>query len=123
VTEPRTPALRTFAMPSDTNPSGDIFGGWLLSQMDMAGGSVAAERAKGRVVTVGIEAMKFHRPVLVGDEVSCYAEIVRVGTTSITVHIDTFVRRPYNGETEPVKVTEGVFTYVALGEDRKKRMI
>ena len=66
------PALRTFAMPADTNPNGDIFGGWLLAQMDVAGGIVAARRAQGRVATVGIEAMKFHQPVLIGDEVSCY---------------------------------------------------
>ncbi len=119
----RIPALRTFAMPQDTNPAGDIFGGWLLCQMDMAGGSVAAQRAHGRVVTVGIEAIRFHQPVLVGDEVSCYAEVTRVGTTSVTVHIDTFVRRPYTGDSQPFKVTEGVFTYVAMGADRKKRPV
>ncbi len=119
----RIPVLRTFARPQDQNPSGDIFGGWLLSQMDMAGGSAAAQRAKGRVVTVGIEAMKFHLPVLVGDEVSCYAKIVKTGTTSITVHVDTMVRRPFRGEIQEYKVTEGVFTYVAIGADRKKRAV
>jgi acyl-CoA thioesterase YciA len=121
MTETRIPALRIFAMPKDTNSAGDIFGGWLLSLMDMAGGSVAAQRAGGRVVTVGIEAMKFYKPVLVGDEISCYADIVKTGTTSITVHIDTIVRRL--DEAEPFKVTEGVFTYVALGNDRKKRAV
>jgi acyl-CoA thioesterase YciA len=123
MTELRIPALRTFARPQDQNPSGDIFGGWLLSQMDMAGGSVAAQRARGRVVTIGIEAMKFHSPVFVGDEVSCYADIVKVGNTSITVHIDTVVRRPFAGEIVEQTVTEGVFTYVALGPDRKKRRV
>ena len=119
----RIPALRMFAMPKDTNPAGDIFGGWLLSLMDMAGGSVASQRAKGRIVTVGIEAIRFHKPVLIGDEVSCFAEVTKVGTTSITVHIETFVRRPYTGESDTFKVTEGVFTYVALGPDRKKRPV
>ena len=123
MSQDRIPVLRTFARPSDQNPSGDIFGGWLLSQMDMAGGAVAAIRAKGRVVTVGIEAMRFHSPVLVGDEVSCYAEVVRVGTTSITVHVDTFVRRPFSGDIEERKVTEGVFTFVAIGPDRRKRPV
>jgi acyl-CoA thioesterase YciA len=120
---PRIPVLRTFARPQDQNPSGDIFGGWLLSQMDMAGGATAAQRAKGRVVTVGIEAMKFHMPVFVGDEVSCYAEITRVGTTSITVHVETFIRRIFSGEVEEHKVTEGMFTFVAIGPDRKKRRV
>ena len=76
------PALRTIAMPGDTNPNGDIFGGWLLAQMDVAGGMVAARRAHGRVATVGIEAMKFHQPVLIGDEVSCYCTILRIGRTT-----------------------------------------
>src|ERR1700679_3084470 len=74
-------ALRTIAMPADANPNGDIFGGWLLSQMDLAGGAVAKECALGRVATVAIEAMKFHKPVMIGDEVSCYCRISRIGTT------------------------------------------
>src|SRR5580700_4631796 len=78
------PALRAIAMPADTNPHGDIFGGWLLCQMDLAGSTFATRRANGRVVTVAITAMTFHRPVFVGDEVSCYVEIVKIGTTSIT---------------------------------------
>jgi len=108
----RMPAVRTLAMPGDTNPAGDIFGGWLLAQMDVAGGIVAYERAHGRVATVAIDAMTFHAPVLVGDVVSCYAEVVRVGRTSLTVQVETWVKRPRNGER--VKVTEGSFTYVAL---------
>src|SRR3974390_3557252 len=81
------PALRAIAMPADANPSGDIFGGWLLSQMDLAGSTVATRRAKGRVVTVAITAMTFHRPVFIGDEVSCYAEIVKVGNPSIPAKV------------------------------------
>lgn len=118
---PDGPALRTIAMPADTNPSGDIFGGWLLSQMDLAGSVVATERAGGRIATVGVQAMTFHKPVMVGDDVICYAEIIRVGRTSITVRITTFARNRVNGDT--VKVTEGDFTYVALGEDRKPRPV
>jgi acyl-CoA thioesterase YciA len=106
----REPAIRTIAMPADTNPSGDIFGGWLLAQMDLAGGTVALLRARGRVVTVAIERMTFHKPVYVGDLVSCYADIVKVGRSSITVQIETFVTRHETGDA--LKVTEGTFTYV-----------
>src|SRR6266849_11078579 len=87
------PALRAIAMPADANPHGDIFGGWLLSQMDLAGSTVATRRALGRVVTVAITAMSFHRPVFIGDEVTCYADIVKVGRTSITVKVESWVRR------------------------------
>jgi acyl-CoA thioesterase YciA len=117
----RGPALRTIAMPGDANPNGDIFGGWLLAQMDVAGGMVAMRRARGRVATVGIEAMKFHQPVLIGDEVSCFCTIQRTGRTSLTIQVDTWVRRGASAET--VKVTEGVFTYVAIGDDRRSRPI
>jgi acyl-CoA thioesterase YciA len=122
---PRTEAeLRTIAMPADTNPSGDIFGGWLLSQMDVAGGSYAMARIGGRVATVGIEAMSFHRPVYVGDRVSCHCRTERVGRTSIAVHVETWVRRTRPGQTpEEIKVTEGMFTFVALGEGGVKRVI
>lgn len=116
------PALRTIAMPADTNPNGDIFGGWLLAQMDLAGGVVALRRAGGRVATVGIEAMTFHKPVYVGDEVSCYAFVEKVGRTSIRIRVETWVRRQRTAP-DPVKVTEGVFTYVAIGEDRKPREV
>ena len=87
------PAVRTIAMPADTNPHGDIFGGWLLCQMDLAGGTIATRRARGRVVTVAITSMEFHRPVMVGDEVSCFCNIERVGNTSITIKIESWVRR------------------------------
>jgi acyl-CoA thioesterase YciA len=115
------PALRAIAMPADTNPSGDIFGGWLLSQMDLAGGTVAIRRAKGRVATVAITSMVFRQPVFTGDEVTCYAEIASVGHTSIAVKIQSWVRRGI-GE-EAIKVTEGLFTYVAIGADRRPRPV
>ncbi|HEX9464269.1 MAG TPA: acyl-CoA thioesterase [Alphaproteobacteria bacterium] len=119
---PRTePALRAIAMPADANPNGDIFGGWLLSQMDLAGGNTAHQRARGRVATVAIEAMTFHKPVHIGDEVSCYTVIRKVGRSSITIHVETWTR-PSDGGSR-TKVTEGVFTYVAIGPDRRPRPI
>ena len=111
----RVPSLRTVAMPADTNPNGDVFGGWLMAQMDIAGGSYAYEVAGGRVVTVAVEAMTFHKPVYTGDLVSCYCDTHRIGNTSITVAVETWVRRRRGGE--QVKVTEGLYTFVAI--DRK----
>ena len=110
--ERREPALRTVAMPKDANSNGDIFGGWLLAQMDIAGAVAAMRRARCRVATVAVQTMSFHRPVLIGDLVSCYAEIARVGRTSITIDVETWVERHFGGSVE--KVTEGVFTYVAI---------
>ncbi|HVA34908.1 MAG TPA: acyl-CoA thioesterase [Stellaceae bacterium] len=115
------PTLRAITMPADANARGDIFGGWILSQMDLAGGSAAMRRAKGRVATVGIASMSFHRPVFVGDEVSAYTAVAKVGRTSITIKIDVWARRFAAEET--VKVTEGVFTYVAIDADRKPRPV
>jgi acyl-CoA thioesterase YciA len=112
-------STRAIAMPADTNPSGDIFGGWLVCQMDLAGGNVASVRTKGRVVTVAIDALVFHKPVFVGDEVSCYAEVIRLGHTSLTLHIEAWVRRALTDEV--IKVTEGTFTFVAIDEDHKPR--
>ena len=111
------PAIRTIAMPADTNAHGDIFGGWLLCQMDLAGATVATRRASGRTVTVAITSMVFHRPVLVGDEVTCYCDVVATGRTSITIKIESWVRRRLGDE--PIKVTEGVFTYVRVDADGK----
>ena len=124
-TAPARPAeLRTIAMPADTNSHGDIFGGWLLAQMDLAAGSYAIQRARGRVATVGIEAMSFHRPVYVGDQVSCYCSTARIGHTSITVHVDTFaLSLRHGGEFVERRVTEGMFTFVALNEDGSKRPV
>ena len=113
------PALRTLAMPADANPNGDIFGGWVLAQMDLAGGVVAARRARGRLATVAVEAMRFHAPIAIGDLVTCYAEVAKTGTTSITVAIETWARRR-RGPVE-VKVTEGTFIYVAIDEDGRPR--
>ncbi len=113
------PHLRTVAMPRDTNASGAIFGGWTLSQMDLAGGTFAAQRAKGRVATVSIDAMRFLRPVAVGDEVSCYCSLEREGESSVAVRIETWARDRTGSD--PEKVTEGVFTYVALDENGKPR--
>ncbi len=121
--EPRgSLAIRTLAMPADTNPNGDIFGGWLMSQMDIAGGITAHTRAKGRVVTVGVEAMTFHLPVKVGDVVCCYADILKTGTTSIAVLIQAWVLQDRD-PTSRVLVTEGTFTYVAIDENGDKRKV
>jgi acyl-CoA thioesterase YciA len=117
----RDPAVRTIAMPADANPNGDIFGGWLLSQMDIAGGTVAVQRARGRVATVAVTAMTFHQPVFIGDEVSCFGEVVKVGRSSITVKVESWVRRGVSDER--IKVTEGLFTFVAIGPDRRPRPV
>lgn len=117
-----TPAsLRTIAMPSDTNPNGDIFGGWILSQMDLAGGTHAFYVAQGRVATVAVTAMKFYKPVNVGDEVSCYCATHEIGRTSVTVLIETWVRRRRLAVEE--QVTEGLFTFVALDSNGLPRPI
>nr|WP_246484391.1 acyl-CoA thioesterase [Marivibrio halodurans] len=108
-------------MPADTNPAGDIFGGWVLSQMDVAGGMEARRVARGRVATVAVDAMTFHLPVFVGDIVCCHASMKRVGRTSVCIHVETWALR--DGEGERVLVTEGLFTYVAIGEDRRPREI
>jgi acyl-CoA thioesterase YciA len=117
---PGGPQLRTVAMPRDANPGGHIFGGWTLSQMDLAGASLAADHSEGRVATVAIEAMRFLRPVEVGDEVSCFCILERSGDTSMAVRIETWARGRGHGR-QPEKVTEGVFTYVALDDEGKSR--
>lgn len=117
-TQPSAPtgelSLRVLAMPADTNPAGNIFGGWAMGQMDMAGAMHAVAFTEKRAVTVAVDAMKFHKPVYVGDEVSCYTSVQRVGRTSISLLVQMWVRRSRHGD--PVHVTEGVFTYVALDE-------
>ena len=113
--------IRTLAMPADTNPAGDIFGGWVMSQMDIAGAIAAVEEAKGRVVTVAVEAMTFIAPVKVGDVLCVYATIERVGTTSITIGLEAWVRR--NRLDDRQKVTEARFVYVSLDENGNKRPI
>jgi len=106
--------IRTLAMPADTNQNGDIFGGWLLSQMDVAGGIMAATAAKSRTVTVSIEAMTFRKPVYVGDVVSVYCSVTRIGRTSITVFVEAWVSR--RNETAEILVTDGNFIYVAIDD-------
>lgn len=113
--------LRTLAMPADTNVSGDIFGGWVLSQMDIAAGIVAGEKAQGRVATIAVDGMKFIRPVKVGDVLCVYAHIARVGQTSMAVEIEAWVRRGRFGGRE--KVTEAVFTFVAIDGEGKPRAV
>jgi acyl-CoA thioesterase YciA len=114
-TEPRGDlCTRTLAMPADTNQNGDVFGGWLLSQMDIAGGIFASKTAKSRTVTVAIEAMNFRKPVFVGDLVSVHANLVRIGKTSITVHLEAWVLR--RKEMQSILVTDGNFTYVSIDD-------
>jgi acyl-CoA thioesterase YciA len=109
--------IQTIAMPKDTNPSGDIFGGWLMSQMDLGSSILAAKTAKARVVTVAMEGMSFLQPVGVGDTVACYARVEKIGRTSMRIPVEVWVTRYRTGE--QVKVTHAVFTYVALGPDGK----
>ncbi|GAB0116602.1 acyl-CoA thioesterase [Acidisoma sp. 7E03] len=117
----REPLIRVIAMPADTNPSGDIFGGWLLSQMDLAAGNLAHRIAKGRCVTVAVDAMAFLAPVHVGDEVSVYADLLSMGRTSMKITVEAERRTRF--QTETVRVTTAVFTFVAIDEDRKPRPI
>ncbi|MGB1539946.1 MAG: acyl-CoA thioesterase [Rickettsiales bacterium] len=113
----REPAIKVVAMPKDANADGDIFGGWILSMMDLAGGIVARRRADRRVVTVAIDEVVFHKPVFIGDTVECFAEITKVGSTSVTVKVETYVDRRNSGDRH--KVTEGTLIFVAIGEDRR----
>ena len=123
MTEPRGElSLRTLAMPADTNPNGDIFGGWLLSQMDIAGGLAAKGRSHSRIATVAIESMSFHQAVRVGEIVCCYTDILKVGRTSMRIRIEVWTMgMPYN-QTR-AKVTEGIFTYVAIDENGKAQPV
>ncbi len=111
------PVIRAIAMPADTNPAGDIFGGWLMAQMDMAAGSFAARRARGRAATVMVEGMTFLSPVYVGDEVSLYARLLSEGRTSMRIKIEAW--RRYREEEAVNKVTEATFVFVAIGKDRR----
>lgn len=115
------PAIRAIAMPADTNSAGDIFGGWLMSQMDLAAGSCAAVTSRGRNATIAVEGMKFHQPVKVGDEVSLFAELLKIGRTSMKIHVQAWRRERHTGISQ--KVTSAEFTFVALDEDGNKRLI
>jgi acyl-CoA thioesterase YciA len=118
----REPTLRVAAMPSDANYTGDIFGGWLMGQVDIAGSIPAVQHARGRVVTVAVNSFIFKQPLFVGDIVSFYTEIIKIGTTSITVDVEVFVQRN-PAKPECLKVTEATLTYVAVGEDRRPRAL
>jgi acyl-CoA thioesterase YciA len=118
----KPPTLRVVPMPADANQHGDIFGGWVMSQVDIAGGVLAAQRARGRVATVAVNSFVFKEPVLIGDLVSLYSEIVRIGRTSITVDVVVYAQRNPT-DVICVKVTEASLTYVAVGSDRRPREI
>jgi acyl-CoA thioesterase YciA len=117
----RDPILRTIPQPADMNGNGDIFGGWVLSQMDMAGGTLAARAAKGRVATVAITAMTFVQPIKVGDLVSIYGSVTKIGRTSVTIALETVVERRL--DPTPIQVTHGTFVFVAIDEDGKPRAV
>jgi acyl-CoA thioesterase YciA len=124
MTEPKprgSLTVRVIAMPADTNANGDIFGGWVLSRMDQAGGIAAVERARGRAVTIAIQAMTFHRPVRVGDVLEVYTEVTKVGRTSMVIEIEAIAVRFKTRHRE--KVTDGTFTFVAIDDDGKPRPI
>ena len=121
MSDPHDPVLRAVPRREDINSNGHIFGGWILSQMDIAAGITAGRRAKGPVATVAVDAMKFLRPILMGDVLSIYTDVQRVGRTSMAIKVEvTALRR---GQTEELPVTEGLFTMVALGEDHRPRPV
>jgi len=118
----RTPTLRVIPMPADANHTGDIFGGWIMAQVDLAGAVPAMRVAKGRVATIAVNSFVFKQPVFVGDIVSLYSEVVRVGRTSITVSVEVYAQHRAASDAG-VKVTEAVLTYVAVDENRKPRVV
>lgn len=118
--------LRTLAMPADTNPAGDIFGGWIMSQMDIAGGILAREIAQSRIVTVAVESIRFIKPVHVGDVVCCYGKVTHIGTTSITIDLEVWVKQVHQSDRireNRYRVTQAAFTYVAVDEEGNKRPV
>jgi acyl-CoA thioesterase YciA len=115
------PAIRTIAMPADTNPAGDIFGGWLMGQMDLAAGNVAARRARGRCATVAVDAIVFHSPVKVGDEVTVFARLVGTGRSSLKLHVEAWRRK--RDSDERLLVTDAMFTFVALDAEGQPRPV
>ena len=117
----QAPAIRTIAMPADTNPAGDIFGGWLMAQMDLAAGNAATLRARGRAATVAVEAMQFLSPVMVGDEVSLYTRVIHVGRSSMKIQVEAWRRgrETHNAN----KVTDAIFTFVTIDEQRRPRAV
>jgi acyl-CoA thioesterase YciA len=121
--EGEQPVLRIVPMPADTNAHGTIFGGWVMSQVDVAGSVPAWERAQGRIVTVAVNSFVFREPVYVGDLVSFYARVLKVGRTSITVDVEVFAERRHEGKKQVVRVTEAQLTYVAVDEHRRPRPV
>jgi acyl-CoA thioesterase YciA len=119
----RTPVIRVPARPADQNPGGSMFGGWIMSCVDIAGSIPALQRAKGAVVTRAVDSFEFRKPVFVGDLVSCYADIVSEGRTSMKVKVEVYADRMNSGEMSTIKVTEATLTYVAIGEDRQPRVL
>jgi acyl-CoA thioesterase YciA len=117
----KVPSIRAVAMPADTNPYGDIFGGWVLSHMDLAGSVLARQITKNRVTTIAVDKMRFHKPIMIGDIVSFYTEVSKTGNTSITIDIVTMVNRKDDklGEDQAIKVTEGKFVYVCIDSNGK----
>ncbi len=120
--EGKIPQLRVMPMPADANVHGDVFGGWIMAQVDIAGSLPAVRRANGRVATIAVNSFLFKHPVFVGDLLSFYADIVKIGKTSITVNVEVYAERN-RLQVEIVKVTEATLTYVATGEDRKPRLV
>lgn len=118
----RQPVLRIMPMPSDSNPAGDVFGGWVMAQIDVAGGVLAARRARGRIATIAVNALQFREPVAVGDLLSFYVDVIKVGTTSITVDVQVFAERTPDNPVV-VKVTEAQLTYVAVDSKGNKRSL
>ena len=119
----KQPALRVMPMPVDVNANGDVFGGWIMAQVDVAGAIPAMRRARGRVATVSVNSFLFKQPVSVGDIVSFFAEVIETGRTSIRVHVEAWKRPRNHAQAASVRVTEGVFTYVAIDDDRKPRVL
>jgi len=118
----RIPTLRVVPMPADSNMHGDVFGGWIMSQVDIAGGITASRRANGRVATVAVNSFLFKQPVYVGDAVTFYTEVIRIGNTSITVRVEVFAER-VRQRGEIIKVTEATLSFVAIGADKKPRPV
>jgi acyl-CoA thioesterase YciA len=116
------PTTRVLAMPTDTNAAGDIFGGWIMSQVDIAGSIAAIRHAGVRIVTIAVNSFQFRKPVYVGDLISCYARVAKVGNTSLTVFVEVYAER-CRQQMEVLKVTEATLTYVAVGEDGQPRPV
>ena len=121
--ENKIPVIRVPAMPSDLNQGGTVFGGWIMSQVDIAGSIPAAERAGGTIVTRAVDSFEFKKPVFAGDLVSCYADVVKVGRTSITVHVEVYAQHMHKGVVTTTAVTEASLVYVAINEQGKPRAV